>query len=182
MLKTTPAGDTMIRIGEHLPDIPLATLTGGRLVEVPLLDLLRSRTVALVGLPGAFTPVCTHHHLPTLIRARDRLTAGGVDRILCVSTDNPWAMAAWQAGLPGAESFHFLSDGNHHFTRAIGMTARVEGLHLGTTSRRYLVLVRDGVVLRSRVEESVLDVNCTGGEAAVAMLSDLEARSPELAD
>ncbi|MEQ8964735.1 MAG: redoxin family protein [Azospirillaceae bacterium] len=174
----------MIRQGDRLPDTPLATVACGQLVEIPLGDLLADRTVAIVGLPGAFTPVCTGHHLPLLIHSRARLTAAGIDRILCVAPDNPWAMAAWRANLPGAEDFHFLSDANHHLIRALGMATRVESLHLGTTSRRWLVIARDGVVLRLRVEPSVLDVTCTGPDAAVAMMDEVAtapAPGPELA-
>ena len=55
----------------------------------------------------------------------------------------------------------FLSDGNGEFTKAIGFDFDGSGIGLGTRSKRYAMLVDDGVVTVLNVEESpgVADVS-----------------------
>ena len=57
----------------------------------------------------------------------------------------------------------FLSDGNGEFTKTIGLDFDGSGIGLGTRSKRYAMLVDDGVVKVLNVEDSpgVADVSST---------------------
>jgi glutaredoxin/glutathione-dependent peroxiredoxin len=91
-----------IAIGDRLPE---ATLT--EFIEVEgngcalgpnafkVSDLVKGKTIAIFGLPGAFTPTCSAKHVPSYVQHFDALKAKGVDEIWCVSVNDAFVMGAW---------------------------------------------------------------------------------------
>jgi len=57
----------------------------------------------------------------------------------------------------------FLADGNGDFAKAIDLTFDGSGNGLGTRSRRYSMLVDDGVVKKLNIEEAPGKVEVSGG-------------------
>jgi len=63
-------------------------------------------------------------------------------------------LGAWADASGGKGRILFLSDGNAEFTKKIGMDFDGSGIGLGTRSKRYAMLVDDGVVKALNVEDS----------------------------
>lgn len=160
----------MIEIGEKLPHAEVALMRGDALLVFDFPELLLGRTL-VVGMPGAFTPVCSHSHLPSLITAAPELIKW-VDQILVVTPDNPWVLDAWRQTMDAPEHMLFVSDGNAVFTAACGMTHLETGDFLGQCARRYALLVNDRTVERRWVEDSIYEVGATGGGALAEAARD----------
>lgn len=150
---TIKAGDrvpnaTLFRVGENgIEPFAAETFFGGRKVVV-------------FGLPGAFTPTCTGQHLPGFIRHADAIKAKGVDAIACLSVNDAWVMRAWGVDQAAAGKVEMLADGNAELTRALGLDADMSARGYGVRSRRYAMIVDDGVVRHLAIEEGpVLDVS-----------------------
>lgn len=47
-------------------------------------DIFKDKKIALLGVPGAFTPVCTNKHLPQYAESLAALKDHKVDGIVCV--------------------------------------------------------------------------------------------------
>lgn len=77
-----------VRVGQRLVPVELGRIVNDELKSVQLDGLLRGRHVVLVGLPGAFTPVCSGKHLPELIGHASKLRASGIDEIICVAPNS----------------------------------------------------------------------------------------------
>ncbi|WP_182084667.1 peroxiredoxin [Aureimonas sp. ME7] len=143
-----------ITIGEHLPDASFrtpgedgpATLTSG--------ELFQGKRVVLFAVPGAFTPTCTMNHLPGFLELNDDLRAKGVDTIAVVAVNDVHVMKAWQKHTGAGDRILFLSDGNGTFAKAVGLDADLSAGGLGIRSKRYSMLVEDGVVKQLNVEPS----------------------------
>jgi peroxiredoxin len=58
-------------------------------------------------------------------------------------------MGAWKRDTDQRDEATFLADGNADFTKAIGMELDASGNGLGIRSKRYSMLVEDGVVKNS---------------------------------
>ena len=109
--------------------------------------------------PGAFTPGCTHIHLPGFINGYDQLAAKGVDKVVCVAVNDPWVMEAWVEAT-GAEDILMLSDGNGEFAVAMELTMDATGFGLGMRSQRYAAVIEDGAITALRVEKGAgIDVS-----------------------
>jgi peroxiredoxin len=112
------------------------------------------KTVAIFALPGAFTPTCSAKHVPGFVQKADELRTAGVDEIWCVSVNDPHVMGAWGRDQKTAGKVRMMADGLGKFSEAVGLTLdhSAKGL-MGLRSRRYSMLVKDGVVKTLNVEE-----------------------------
>ena len=110
------------------------------------------KTVAIFGLPGAFTPTCSAKHVPGYVAQFDALRAAGVDEIWCVSVNDAFVMGAWARDQKTAGKVRMLGDGSAAFTQAVGLPLDLTANGMGVRSQRYSVLVVDGVVKTLNVE------------------------------
>jgi len=112
------------------------------------------KTVAIFGLPGAFTPTCSAKHVPGYVEKAAELKAAGVDEIWCVSVNDPFVMGAWARDQKTAGKVRMMADGVGNFSQAMGLAQDLsaKGM-LGLRSQRYSMLVKDGVVKALNVEQ-----------------------------
>ena len=118
-------------IGQRLPRAQLCEMVEGQLPVLEAGQIFGRGLALLVGMPGAYTPICAGRHLPSLLKSADRLRAGGVTEIACIVTSSPFAVDAWAKAADPARKFRFLSDGNLCFSRALGLTTQEENLFMG---------------------------------------------------
>lgn len=153
--------------GNQLPDATLALLEGNKPKPVRLHDLLRHRNILIAGLPGAFTPTCTRHHLPNLIANAGRLHAAGLDEIYCIVPNDPWVLREWAQKLH-ASGLTFLSDGNLDFIMRCGLTHPAQDRFMGLRSQRYVITARNLIVQRMIIEPDAYALTCTHADAILS--------------
>ena len=78
-----------LSVGDRIPDVTLMRMTGEGPAPVGSAEALGSGTVVLFGVPGAFTPTCSDHHLPGYVRRADELRAKGVDTVCDIPRVRP---------------------------------------------------------------------------------------------
>ncbi len=151
-----------LRVGQRIPPAYLSRLDSDGVVQPIHSELLFSGgRLIVVGAPGAFTPVCAREHLPSFLANAPALRAAGYRRIICVTSSDPFVLAAWADQIDPGRALEFVSDGNLEFARACGLAALENGLFLGERSRRYVLELDNAVVQRMRVEPDLLSVTCT---------------------
>lgn len=131
-------------------------------------DLTAKKKAILFAVPGAFTPTCSQKHVPGFLERASELKSKGVDTIACISVNDAFVMKAWKENLNiTGDDVLLLSDGNGVFTKAIGVELDLtdKPVGLGVRSRRYSMLVEDGVVKVLNLEE--------GGAFNVSSAEDL---------
>jgi peroxiredoxin len=148
-----------IKIGDTLPAGSLAEFIeveseacslGPNVFEVSALTA--GKTIAIFGLPGAYTPTCSAQHVPGYIAHADALKAKGVDEIWCISVNDAFVMGAWGRDQKATGVVRMMADGNAAFSKALGLDADFSKHGMGTRSQRYSMLVVDGVVKQLNVE------------------------------
>jgi glutaredoxin/glutathione-dependent peroxiredoxin len=159
-----------IAVGDKLPEAKFKEKTADGPVEVTTTDLFADKKVVLFAVPGAFTPTCTLNHLPGYLENRDAILARGVDDIAVVAVNDWHVMGAWAQQSNALGKIHFLADFDASFTKAMGLDADLSGGGLGIRSKRYSMLVENGVVKSLNVEESPGQATVSG---AAAMLEQL---------
>ena len=159
-----------IQVGDRLPEATFKVMKDGQIGDMTMRELCAGKKVVLFAVPGAFTPTCQLRHLPSFLDNLDALRAKGVDTVACVAVNDPFVLDAW-AKATGAEGrILMLSDGNGTFTRAIGMEFDGSALGLGVRSKRYAMLVDDGVVKVLNVEDSPGEMDKSSAERILAAL------------
>lgn len=160
-----------ITVGDTLPEATFSRMGDKGPEQVPLADLTKGRKVAIFAVPGAFTPTCHSAHVPSFIRTKDQFMAKGVDEIICIAVNDPFVMKAWgEATGATAAGLTLLADGTSAFTTAIGMEFSAPPVGLMARSKRYAMLVEDGVVTILHAEESPGVCDVSGGEALLAAM------------
>jgi glutaredoxin-like protein len=137
--------------GQQAPNCHFELCDGDEIKIRNFIDLFQHRTVIIFGLPGAFTPTCSQDHLPRYNELAETFQKYGVDEICCVSVNDAFVMQAWQKQMH-AEKITFLPDGEAKFTKALGMATHFSDLGLSTRSRRYSMLIKNGLIEKMFVE------------------------------
>ncbi len=160
----------MIEEGQRLPQATLLRVGPDGPERVSLADRLAGRKVILFAVPGAFTPTCDSAHMPSFVRTADAFRDKGVDEIICVSVNDAHVMRYWgeTTGAAGA-GITLLADADAAFTRALGLAYDNAAVGMLNRSRRFAMLIEDGVVTRFHLEQPGVCEVSTGE----AMLADL---------
>ena len=141
-----------IAVGESLPNVKLMLVTADGPKPVQSKDYFAGKTVVLFGLPGAFTPTCHKNHLPGFIANEAAFRMKGVDAIAMTSVNDPFVLSAWSEATGASGHIDFLADGGALFAKAVGLDIDLTERGLGVRSKRYSMLVKDGVVRELNIE------------------------------
>ena len=148
-----------IKVGDKLPEGTLQEFIevegNGCSIGPNNFDVAKAtagKTIAIFGLPGAFTPTCSAKHVPGYIAKADELKKAGVDEIWCVSVNDPFVMGAWGRDQKTAGKVRMMADGSANFANATGLTMDLTARGMGVRSQRYSMLVKDGVVKALNIE------------------------------
>jgi peroxiredoxin len=135
-----------------MPQGKFRVMTGEGAKDLTTDELFKGKRVLMFSVPGAFTPTCSAKHLPGYVSRVDELRQHGIDTIACMAVNDVFVMDAWGKSAGADGKVMMLADGNADYARAIGLEYDASGLGLGTRSRRFAVVVKDGVVEQLNVE------------------------------
>ena len=141
-----------IKVGDKLPEAKFRVMGPEGPAWKTTDDVFKGKKVALFAVPGAFTPTCNNLHMPSFVNNADAIKKKGVDTIAVTGVNDVFVMEAWKKSSNAAGKVEFLADGNGEFAKAIGMDFDASGNGLGIRSKRYSMLVEDGVVKKLNVE------------------------------
>ncbi len=160
-----------LQVGAKLPEAKLMHMGANGPEAVELSAKLKGRKVVIFALPGAFTGTCTTAHLPSFIRTKAGFDAKGVDEIICLSVNDPFALGAWAQSTGGAKAgITFLGDSDGSLTKTLDMVLHLPHIGLNHRSKRYAIYVVDGVVQVLHHGEESAQCEISGGEALLAAI------------
>ncbi len=135
-----------------IPAVTFQIMENGRPVPITSEEVFSERSVALFGVPGAFTPVCHYIHLPGVAADYDSFKSSNVDLVACTSVNDAYVMDAWRRALGVPDGLLFLADVNGDFARGLGLTFDGRPLGLGERSKRYAMWVKNGSIQHLAIE------------------------------
>ena len=147
-----------IQIGDQIPDITVKTKDADGIQALQTAEIFKDKKVVLFAVPGAFTPTCSETHLPGFVVNVDAIKAKGVDTVACTSVNDVFVMDAWGKS-QNAEHILMLADGNADLAKALELTLDATGAGLGIRSKRYAMIINNGVVEHIAVDEKGLEVS-----------------------
>jgi peroxiredoxin len=149
-----------IKVGDTLPDGKLSESTeydaqAGCPInpkDISVAEASKGKRLVIFALPGAFTPTCSAKHVPSFVKNYDQFKTKKVDEIWCVSVNDAFVMAAWGRDQKVDGKIRMLGDGNGEWTKRLGLEIDRTVANMGIRSRRYSMLVEDGVVKKLNLE------------------------------
>lgn len=148
-----------IKIGDALPSVEL--LEGSSLTKVNIKQLFEGKKGVIFAVPGAFTPGCSNTHLPGYIQDYQALKDKGVEVVACVSVNDAFVMEAWGEAKGASGKIRMLADHAGTFTKAVDMELDATPFLGGMRSKRYSMVVEDGVVTAVNLEPDGKGLTCS---------------------
>jgi peroxiredoxin len=150
----TREDETMsIKVGDRLPSATFRVMTVEGPKPMTTDEVFKGKKVVLFAVPGAFTPTCSKNHLPGFVQNAAAIKAKGVDTIAVTGVNDVFVMDAWKKSADADGKVEFLADGSADFAKAIGLELDASANGLGIRSKRYSMIVEDGVVKALNVED-----------------------------
>ena len=152
-----------IKEGDKFPDAKVFILDKDP-KEISIKKIVGNDKVILFGLPGAFTPTCSAKHLPGFLKATDQLKEKNIEKIICVSVNDPFVMDAWGKTHNVENKILMVGDYKADFTKNIGAQLDLNKRGLGIRSSRYTMLVEKGNIVKIAEEEVAGKCESTAAE------------------
>jgi len=142
-----------IQVGDKIPSGTLTTMGPDGPGPLTTEEIFSGKKVVLFAVPGAFTPTCSLKHLPGFVQNADAIKAKGVDTVACLSVNDVFVMDAWAKDQAVGDKVLILADGGAALTKSLDTVLDLTERGLGIRSRRYSMVVDDGVVSHFNLEE-----------------------------
>ena len=143
-----------IKIGEKLPSVNFFILDDNNVVQkINSSSLFKNQKAILIGVPGAFTKVCSAEHLPGYVNNFEEAKKKGVTKIICISVNDPNVMKAWGKSQNVKDKVFMIADPFCEFTKVIGAEVDKSEKGLGLRSVRYTMLVENEIVKTIKEEK-----------------------------
>jgi peroxiredoxin len=143
-----------IKEGEQLPLSELFYLDSNGSQKIKSNDLFKNQKAILIGVPGAFTKVCSAKHLPGYVNNFEAAKKKGVTKIICVSVNDPNVMKAWGESQKVEDKIFMAADPYCEFTSLIGADIDITERGLGIRSIRYTMLVENNIIKKIKEEKN----------------------------
>jgi peroxiredoxin len=142
-----------IKEGDIIPSKDFFYLDESGPKKINSTELLKNHKAIIIGVPGAFTKVCSAKHLPGYINNFEQAQKKGITKIICVSVNDPNVMKAWGENQNVGNKIFMASDPYCEFTKSIGTEIDRTEKGLGMRSARYTMLVENNVIKIIKLEE-----------------------------
>jgi len=141
-------------IGSKIPEQNLWHLAEDKPVSISTEKFFSDCTAVVFSVPGAFTPTCSQKHLPGFVKHAGEFQKKGVDKIVCLATNDAFVMQAWKKH-EKVTNVEMLSDPKAEFATKLGLefTHDVVGLRM----KRSAMIVKNGIIEAFEVDEEGLD-------------------------
>ena len=159
-----------LKIKDQIPDIEIFHLADGEPQTSKIRDILGKGKVVLFGLPGAFTSTCSKLHLPGYVANADKIKSKGIEKIFCLSVNDPFVMNAWGEANNAAGKITMLSDPYLLFTKAIGAEVDRNSKGMGIRSNRYAMVIENLEVINVQVEKETKQCGLSSAEGVIDLL------------
>ena len=144
-----------IKVGDRLPDTTFMTMgADGAPKPAKTSEVFGGKKVALFAVPGAYTPTCHKQHMAGFVERYDELKKKGFDAIVCTAVNDIFVLTHWAKDSKADGKILMLADGSAEFAKKVGLEIDLVARGLGTRSKRYSMIVEDGVVKALNLEDA----------------------------
>ena len=154
-----------IKEGEKIPSVDFFYINERGVPEkIKSTKLLENQKAIVIGVPGAFTKVCSAKHLPGYVNNYEEAKKKGITKIICVSVNDANVMKAWGDNQNVGDKVFMAADPYCSFTKSIGAEIDRTEKGLGMRSARYTMLIENNVIKSIKVEEDTATCEISAAE------------------
>tara|TARA_B100001093_G_scaffold19685_1_gene17730 strand:+ start:143 stop:628 length:486 start_codon:yes stop_codon:yes gene_type:complete len=155
---------------DRIPNSEIFVLEDGEPIKKNIEEFLKNKKVIILGLPGAYTSVCSAKHLPGYIKMYQEYKNKGIDQIICIAANDPFVMNAWGKENNVGNKIIMIGDPFLNFIKAIGAEVDKSGRGMGMRSNRYTMLVENMKVIKLKEEKETGSCEISAAENFLALV------------
>jgi len=159
-----------LKVNDTIPETQIYILKDGEPKEQSIKEILGNSKILLFGLPGAYTSTCSKFHLPGYVKNVEKLKAKGIDKIFCISVNDPYVMNAWGEANNVQNNITMLADPYLLFTKSIGTEVDKNSKGMGIRSSRYAMIIKNLKVQNIQEEEETKSCSISSAEEILDLL------------
>ena len=159
-----------LKVNDLIPEANIYILKDGEPKEQSIKETLGNSKILLFGLPGAYTSTCSKIHLPGYVKNVEKLKAKGIDKIFCISVNDPHVMNAWGEANNVGNNIVMLADPYLSFTKSIGAEIDRNSKGMGIRSSRYAMIIQNAKVLNIQEEEETKSCGISSAEGILDLI------------
>ncbi len=154
-----------IKEGEIIPNSDFFYLDeSGVPKKISTSEIFNNNKTIVIGVPGAFTKVCSAKHLPGYVNNFETAKKKGITKIICVSVNDPNVMKAWGDSQNVGNKIFMAADPYCEFTKLIGADIDRFDRGQGTRSSRYTMLVENNIATKINAEDDTATCEISAAE------------------
>ena len=135
------------KIGDKFPKGTLSFYDSGTLKTIKTDLLFKNKRIVLFGMPGAFTPTCSQHHLPSIIKEMENYKKKGIDEIFCLVVNDVYVASVWSQQTGANEAgLKVVCDPLGTLVKKLGMSFNAPDVGFLDRSIRFCLILNNGTV------------------------------------
>ncbi len=143
-----------IKVGDQLPETTFTVMGPEGPKQMSTSEVFGGKKVALFAVPGAYTPTCHKQHMPGFVANAPEFQNRGFDTIACTAVNDVFVLSQWAKDTGAEGKITMLADGSADFAKKLGLEIDLTARGLGVRSKRYSMIVDNGVVTVLNVEDA----------------------------
>tara|TARA_B100001559_G_scaffold84686_1_gene70445 strand:+ start:543 stop:1028 length:486 start_codon:yes stop_codon:yes gene_type:complete len=159
-----------LKVNDLIPEANIYIIKDGEPKEQRIKETLGNSKILLFGLPGAYTSTCSKLHLPGYVKYAEKLKSKGIDKIFCISVNDPHVMNAWGEVNNVGNNIKMLADPYLSFTKLIGAEIDRNSKGMGIRSSRYAMIIENLKVQNIQEEEETKSCGISSAEGILDII------------
>ncbi len=160
----------MLSEGNSLPNADIFLMTDDGPAKKNSNEVFTNGKIVIFAVPGAFTPTCTNHHFPSFLKNYDQIISKGVEKVFCVTVNDPFVTQAWSSANDPDSKIHVVCDPKIDFTNKIDMAVDLSDFGLNVRSKRYAIIVENLNILKVLIEPNLPEAKVSNAEEVLKFL------------
>ena len=159
-----------LQLKDTIPESHIFHLIDGEPKKENIKEVFGQNKILLFGLPGAFTSTCSKIHLPGYVKNAEKIKAKGIERIFCISVNDPYVMNAWGEANNVGNNITMLADPYLSFTKSIGAEVDRNSRGMGIRSSRYAMIIENLEVKNIQEEKETKSCDISSAEGILDII------------
>ena len=159
-----------LKLKDSIPEAYIFHLIDGEPKKNKIKEVFGQNKVLLFGLPGAFTSTCSKIHLPGYVKNVAKIKAKGIEKIFCISVNDPYVMNAWGEANNVGNNITMLADPYLSFTKSIGAEVDRNSRGMGIRSSRYAIIIENLEVQDIQEEKETKSCDISSAESILNLI------------
>ena len=159
-----------LKLKDSIPQAQIFHLIDGEPKQESIKEVFGQKKILLFGLPGAFTSTCSKIHLPGYVNNVEKIRSKGIEKIFCLSVNDPYVMNSWGEANNVGYNISMLADPYLSFTKSIGAEVDRNSRGMGIRSSRYAIIIENLEVQNIQEEKETKSCGISSAESILEII------------